>query len=103
LLGLGLKDDRSNVRFPSLVKVVSLLFALPDSNAIAERLLSKLKNNKTDKRNRLKDLTVAALIKIKDWLKSHYEPLHQIITFSDDILIIFYVLKLIPNFNLLIF
>lgn len=90
----SLKDALGNLKFPSLVKVVTLLFSLPVSNAVAERLYSKLKNIKTEKRNLLKDITVASLIKIKDWIKLQGKPLDQII-FPDEL--INFVLKVKAN------
>ena len=90
----SLKDSQGKIKFPNLVKVISLLFSLPVSNATAERLFSVLKNIKTAKRNRRKDLTVISLIKIKDFIKSKGQAVHEIM-FEDEL--IHYVMRVKAN------
>lgn len=63
-------STNSSPRFPLLTKCISLLFGLATSNAGTERLFSSLKLIKNDQRNRIHDLTVVSLLRIKYWLKN---------------------------------
>jgi hypothetical protein len=64
-----------NLLYPNLRKIVSVLFSLPFSNAPAERLFSLLRNIKTEKRNRLKEQSLVALMqsscRIQDMRKTY--------------------------------
>lgn len=62
---LSCKDAQGKCRFDELSKFVSLFFSLPFSNALTERLFSCLKNIKTDKRNRLDNETLSAILCVK--------------------------------------
>jgi hypothetical protein len=65
-------DKRNAVgekEYVSLPTLVNYFMALPYSNAAIERLFSSLKNVKTDKRNRLDNETVGAILCVKYGLK----------------------------------
>ena len=63
LLVFNLKCS-TGCRFPNLSVVVSYLFSLPYSNAIAERLFRFLKLTKTDHRGALKEDTILGLMRM---------------------------------------
>ena len=69
LLVFNLKCS-TGCRFPNLSVVVSYLFSLPYSNAIAERLFSFLKLTKTDHRGALKEDTILGLMRMKYFMKN---------------------------------
>jgi hypothetical protein len=69
LLVFNLKCS-TGCRFPNLSVVVSYLFSLPYSNAIAERLFSFLKLTKTDHRGTLKEDTILGLMRMKYLMKN---------------------------------
>nr|CAH0103573.1 unnamed protein product [Daphnia galeata] len=69
LLVFNLKCS-TGCRFPNLSVVVSYLFSLPYSNAIAERLFSFLKLTKTDNRGALKEDTILGLMRMKYFMKN---------------------------------
>ena len=69
LLVFNLKCS-TGCRFPNLSVVVSYLFSLPYSNAIAERLFSFLKLTKTYHRGALKEDTILGLMRMKYFMKN---------------------------------
>lgn len=64
-----LKNSEGRERFPNLKKAISLLMVLPFSNACVERVFSKLKQIKTDHRNKLHTSTIAALMNTAEGTK----------------------------------
>lgn len=66
---LNLKNSAGQLCYQNLRKCISLLFCLLVSNASSERVFSALKIIKGPKRNRLEDITVSSLMRIKGWLK----------------------------------
>jgi len=81
----GRKDPLGQPRFPCLITVISFLFSFPASSATAERLVSKLKLLTRIKETDLKEVTVAALVKIKSWLKLQGIEVDEI-TVGDDLI-----------------
>ncbi len=69
VLGLSITGNASTKRFPNLAIVISFLFTIPTSNAVAERLFSVLKLNKTIHRNALSNPVFSGLVRIKMMLK----------------------------------
>lgn len=65
----GLKNAAGIAVFSELRKVFILLLVLPFSNASVERIFSKLKDCKTDHRNKLKTETIVALLHTKQGIE----------------------------------
>ncbi|KAI9552177.1 hypothetical protein GHT06_022514 [Daphnia sinensis] len=72
-------------RFPNLSKCVALLFCLPASNVVCERLFSTLKLIKTDRRTRLHGDSVSSLMRIKGFLKNQKKSASDVI-FPEDLI-----------------
>lgn len=70
VLNLTVVGGNSARRFPNLAKVISYLFIIPCSNAIAERLFSTLKLNKTVFRNALSNQVLSGLVRMKTLMKN---------------------------------
>lgn len=60
----------SGLMFPNLAVVVTFLFSMPHSNAIAERVFSFLKLNRSDRRNCLSNEVFLGLMRTKYMLKN---------------------------------
>lgn len=73
----SMKNELGEELFPNMKKVLSLILVLPFSNACVERIFSRLKNIKTEHRNRLKTDTICALMSTAQGLKNNpikFEP-----------------------------
>ncbi|MFI5406743.1 MAG: hAT transposon family protein, partial [Nitrososphaerales archaeon] len=62
---LSQRSEDNVLLYPNLLKVVSILFSLPASNASVERVFSVLKNVKTCKRYNLKRQSLVSLLHTK--------------------------------------
>ena len=80
---LNLRNSAGLLCYPNLRTCISLLFCLPVSNASSERVFSSLKLIKDPKRNRLEDVTVSSLMRIKGWLKRNNEHADSVIIPSE--------------------
>lgn len=75
----------SRRRFPNLTKCVALLFTIPTSNVLCERVFSSIKLIKTDRRNSLHSDSVSSLSKIQHFLKNKKENSAHIV-FPEDLI-----------------
>jgi hypothetical protein len=64
------KNGCDNLMFPNLMIIVKTIFSLPHSSAAAERCFSQLALIKTSLRNKLLITTCAAILSVKDKLKT---------------------------------
>jgi hypothetical protein len=64
------KNGCDNLTFPNLMVIVKTIFSLPHSSAAAEQCFSQLTLIKTSLRNKLLITTCAAILSVKDKLKT---------------------------------
>ena len=84
VLNLRVPANNTAKRFPNLAVVISFLFTIPSSNAIAERLFSTLKLNKTIQRNCLSNYVFGSLVRVKMLLKKEKQTAATV-TFNEDL------------------
>ena len=70
----SIKTPSGVLKFTTVLHVIRLIFGRPCSNVIVERLFSILKTVKNEKRNGLKNVTLAATISIKYGMKRKRPP-----------------------------